>query len=496
MAQLKSNIVAGYLASSCVALTGLLFVPILFDEFGAAGFGFVTLLLGAQSLSLALDLGISTFVSREVARRTNQSERAPLASLAVTFDKFAWCISAILALALYFAAGLLSPGVSAAPDQPVEAALLLIGFSVAAIWPNGVYSAMLAGLERVSTVHLLAAIFATVRFAGGYGFVWLVNGGVINFLAWQVGVSLLHSVVARAIAFRQLDAPVGSAQFAITELLNARRFASGAMLVTSLGVALSQLDRVVVAGILDIEAVGLFGITAAVAGGLGRIISPVFGAVYPRMSRLVVEQRAQEMRSLYHLSTQLVALATLSIAAVVCSQPAHILLLWTGSEHSPGTAACLALLIAGSAFNGILSIPYALQLAHGWTRLAIGLNILALAVAIPAYTISTANFGIAGAAATWLVLNVALTLFGVRMMHTRLLPGELIPWWRRSLGPPMAAAMCVGALLAILSPPPERSVAGVAWLAGSSVFSLVLVSLATPLARDELTRRLRGRRFF
>src|SRR5260370_42406087 len=44
---------------------------------------------------------------------------------------------------------------------------------------------------------------------------------------------------------------------------------------------------------------------------------------------------------------------------------------WTGNENiADNTAHIAALLIIGTAFHSMLWVPYALQLAHGWTSLA------------------------------------------------------------------------------------------------------------------------------
>ena len=44
----------------------------------------------------------------------------------------------------------------------------------------------------------------------------------------------------------------------------------------------------------------------------------------------------------------------------------------------------LQVLTLGTLFNGLMGVPYQMQLAHGWTSLTIYINIVAVALFVPA----------------------------------------------------------------------------------------------------------------
>ena len=62
----------------------------------------------------------------------------------------------------------------------------------------------------------------------------------------------------------------------------------------------------------------------------------------------------------------------------------QLIFAWTGSATKAAHAWLRAsLLTAGTAFNCVVSIPYALQLAYGWTSLAFWTNLISAFVTIP-----------------------------------------------------------------------------------------------------------------
>ena len=72
-----------------------------------------------------------------------------------------------------------------------------------------------------------------------------------------------------------------------------------------------------------------------------------------------------------------------------------------GKKHS----SLVKLLMIGTAFNSLLSLPCAIQLAHGWTKFFFYLNLSSVALMIPLLLWSTHAYGSAGAACVWIAVN-------------------------------------------------------------------------------------------
>jgi hypothetical protein len=129
-----------------------------------------------------------------------------------------------------------------------------------------------------------------------------------------------------------------------------------------------------------------------------------------------------------------------------------------------------------------MNLPYAIQLAHGWTRLAIGTNLVALALGIPFCILAVARFGIIGAAGLWFVVNLAFVAIAIPMMHRRFMRGEMAGWYIRDILPPFIAAIITALLAAWLTPALSRDLGGLLMLAVISAATLLAAGLtASPI---------------
>jgi len=334
-------------------------------------------------------------------------------------------------------------------------------------------------------------IFATLRFAGALLVLMFTDTGLQGFLCWFALVAAGQSACSARLLWKSMPTATVPVRFDPHEMYAARHFAFGVFVITALGMLLSQLDRLTLSALRPLQEFGSYAIAATISGGIGRLVQPMFHAVYPRLSRLAATGQQQALSDLYHLASQIVAVVLAAMAGVICTYPEGVLLLWTGdAELSSQVALPLALLFAGAAINGALSLPYALQLAHGWTRLATSVNFVSVLLAIPLYATAIQRFGMAGAAAVWLALNVCILLFVMPLMHRRLLRGELHAWYSRVL-PPALAAMAICALAHLAHPDVERSPAGLAWLVLVGTAALAAAALASPGTRKMLVDYVR-----
>ncbi|MFC5526636.1 lipopolysaccharide biosynthesis protein [Rhodanobacter ginsengisoli] len=496
MPTLRTNILANYAGQVWMALMGVVFIPLYIKVLGMEAFGLVGLMLSIQALSMLFDLGMGGVLNRELARRAHDSRAAhTLDDLVRTFEWLVWPIALMIVTAVWLASSPLANR-WLHPEQLSRAAtahaIAIMGLAVALQWPSSFYANGLSGLERQPALNLINAGFATLRGAGVLAVLYWVSPTISAFMWWYAAMGACQSLVSAATLWRMLPTnPQRRAAFRAEELRAAGRFAGGLVAIMALAVMLSQLDRIVISAMLPLAELGYFSLAMSIAAGMGRMIQPMFNALYPRYSRLVSLRQQESLTHLYHLSNQCLAVVAAAVAAVLIVFGRDVIYLWTGN---PATAAKLALplsiLVAGTALNGLMNLPYALQLAHGWTRLAVGANLVALALGIPFCIWAVAHHGIVGAAWLWFATNLAFVTISIPLMHRRLLRGEMARWYVRDMLPPaIAAAACVlvvGKLLPALS----RSYEGIFLLAMVSVATLLSAALAAPLVREMLRRQL------
>jgi O-antigen/teichoic acid export membrane protein len=162
----------------------------------------------------------------------------------------------------------------------------------------------------------------------------------------------------------------------------------------------------------------------------------------------------------------------------------RVLLLWTSDvELTRQVAPLLSVLTLGTLLNGLVWVPYQMQLAHGRTTLVIKVNVIAVLLFIPAIVLVVPACGAVGAAWVWVALNSGYVIFFVSLMHRRLLRTEKWRWYRQDVGIPLAAATATATVLRWVLPTDFGSVGG---LVLSAACVLIAAALAAPLVRKQL----------
>lgn len=492
MTALRRNILANYAGQAWIALVTVVFAPLYIRVLGMEAFGLVGLMLSIQSLSFLLDFGLGGTLNREISRRIHAHDRAgSLRTLVRSCELIIWPLALAIALVIWLASSPLADD-WLHPEVLTRAetahAITLMGLAVALLWPSNFYANGLSGLERQPLLNLIQVVCATLRGAGVLAVLYWVSPTLSAFMWWYAAVGAAQSAVSAFVFWRAL--PAGERpRFSLDELKGARRFAGGLATISVLAVAVMQLDRVVVSFLRPLEELGYFSLALSVAAGLGRMIQPMFNALYPRYSRLVAKGEQAALVHLYHLTNQYLAIMIASVGAVLVLFSRDVIYLWTGDAAlAARTAAPLAILAAGTALNGLMNLPYALQLAHGWTRLTVATNLGALILGIPFCIWAVMAYGIEGAAFMWFATNLGFVAVGIPLMHRRLMRGEMASWYVKDVLPPILASAAVTLAVRWLIPTLSRDLAGLALLAIVSGASLAAAALAAAPVRAHLSR--------
>lgn len=484
---------ANYVGQAWMALIGLAFVPLYLKFLGIEAYGLIGLFTTLLAVLSLLDLGLGSTINREMARlRGRGGAQQEMRDLLRTFELPYWAIAVVVGAAICAVSGWLARdwvSVKSLTTEEVAQAVLLMGLSVAVRWPAALYIGALMGLERQVAVNGLAMAVETVRGFGAIGVLWLVAPTLEAFFLWQTFVSLVHTVLL----YMLVRSLLGQHRYTFrSELLKSRwRFAAGITLTTVFSTILMQVDKLVLSRLLTLEAFGFYALANVVALTLYRFFGPVFSAVYPRLTHLMQNGEPRELAALYHSSAQVLSVAVLPAAAMIVIFSHDLMLAWTHDGRiAAETHALVSVLALGTALNGLMHIPYALQLAAGWTRLALFMNAAAVVLLVPVLFLLTWKYGALGAASVWLILNVAYVLVDIQIMHRRLLPGEKGRWYAVDVGLPAAGAFGCAAILKSLQPEFVSVTSLILYLAAAGVCTLAVAVLVTPFSRQILLRRL------
>ncbi|MFN2566682.1 MAG: lipopolysaccharide biosynthesis protein [Gemmatimonadaceae bacterium] len=495
-AALRRDTIANLVGRGWVALAALVFVPLYIKLLGVEAYGLVGFAATLQVGLSLLDVGLATTLNRELARMragggagTAQRQRDLVRTLEIIYWAAAAAIVAIVVLAAPAIAGRwLHP--ERLSTGSVEHAVRLMGITIALQFPFTLYEGGLLGIGRQVALNVLLVVGATLRFGAVVAVLVWVSPTIEAFFLWQVAVSAVQTAAGGWLLWRSLPKAAARARYRRDLLTDLWRFAAGMAGISLTAVVLTQMDKLVLSKLLTLSAFGYYTLATVAAGALYVLFLPLFQAVFPRFSQLVALGDAKALSALYHRSAQALAVLVLPAAAVLGLFSHEVMLLWTRSpEAAAATRVVVALFAVGTALNGLMNVPYALQLAAGWTRLAMYANLVAIAFLLPATVVLAARYGAVGAAIVWVVLNAGYATIGVGIMHRRLLRGELRRWYLADLGLPLAASVAGAGAVRLVAPAPSTAPAFFGVVALALVVSYLAAAAATPVGRDVLRRR-------
>jgi O-antigen/teichoic acid export membrane protein len=440
------NVLAGLAGSAWSAVIALAVVPFYVRYLGVEAYGLIGFFATLQVLLQLLDAGLATAINREVARYSSVGEHAQARVVLHTVALIYWGLAAIIGLLVIAASPAIAShwlGSSTMDSALLTRAVMLMGLVIACRWPIALYQGALMGAQRLALASAVQIAMVTIGHAGAVLLLALWSASIETFFVWHAGTALVHAFVVRWAAWRALEKYRGEA-FETDVLRRIWRFSAGMSGTAVAAILLTQMDKVLLSRMLDLESFGRYALAAVVASGLYVLISPVFNVIYPKFSALVSRGDTTALAALYGTGTRLFCSVLFPLGLGMALFAEDLLAVWTGDAHLARAASPLvALLVLGTTLHGVMHFPYALQLAHGLVRLPLLIaTVLALAM-VPLIVYLTSSYGAPGGAAAWLLANAAYILLGTWLTHRRLLVGTGRSWLLRDVGLPFAVSLFI-----------------------------------------------------
>jgi O-antigen/teichoic acid export membrane protein len=414
---------------------------------GIEAYGLIGFFATTQALLQILDLGLAPTINREVARCSAVGNSREAGKLLHTLAVVYWAVAGVIASLIF----VLAPFIAQywlqskhLPKETVASAVMLMGLVIACRWPIGLYQGALMGAQRLTVASGISIAMMTVGNFGAVAVLALVSPTIQAFFIWQASAGLIYAVAMRWAAWHVLGGGQGL-RFDVDELKRVWRFSVGMSGIGLSALALTQLDKVLLSKILSLEEFGHYMLATFVASALYVLIAPTFNAMYPRFSALVAGGNTEKLADLYRLGTRSLATVLFPISMVLVIYAEDLVLLWTGNlDIASSVAPVIGLLAMGSALNGVMYFPYALQLAYGIPRLPLTINVILMIILVPLTIVFALSYGALGGAMAWFALNVSYMVLGTWLTHRRILKGIGCAWLFRDVGFPLGLSLLVG----------------------------------------------------
>lgn len=446
--RVEINVASNLIGTALTVLVGLAFAPIYVRLLGIESYGLVGFYATVLAALQVLDLGLSPTINRELARLSAIPGHAEKARDLVRSLEIPYCLLGLLIGALIAASAPLISSrwlqASGLPEATVQTAIVLMASLIVLQWPFSLYQGGLLGLQRLPLLNVVSVGYALIRGVGAVLVLSHVSTSILVFFAWQLVATAAQVITLAVVLWRCLPVSSTRPRLRWSDLKRVWRFATSLSLIGATGIILTQADKLVMSSQLGLEMFGYYALASVAGGSPAYVVAPVFSAIFPRFSALVARGEGEALMALYHRATQFLAVILLPVASVLVMMSLDFMRVWTGNaDAAENTYTIVALLAAGSTLNGLMALPYALQLAHGWTSLGVRLNLALVAGMVPLVALMGRRFGGPGAAAVWIMTNALYMVVGVPLTHRRLMSGEAWRWLTVDVALPLLASTAV-----------------------------------------------------
>ncbi|HYF45849.1 MAG TPA: lipopolysaccharide biosynthesis protein [Acidimicrobiales bacterium] len=491
---LRGTVATG-VANGWAIVLGLVTLPLLLNQLGAAAFGLWVLIqtFSATSGWLSLgDVGLTTAGTRAVAAAHAVDEDARAARLAGT------CLALFTALGAAWAAllALLGPVVLEPLFRVPER--LQAEFATAVRWyavvtlADFVIRGVLAVLEGAQRVDWSRGLEMTRRTLalGGPAVAALAGAGLAGVTAVSAAGTVAALLVTTVVLLRAPGVRVGLP--ALGEVGPLLRFGSSVAVLRPLGVLHRTMDRVVVGVVLGPSAVSVVEIATQLQNGSESVLSAASYGVTPSASWLDARGDHDRLRELVEVGSRYTLLATLPIVAVTALLAAPALTVWLGDGHGDVVAPAV-LALAYTAVTAPLQVGSNLLVATGRIRPVLRAAAAGLCVNLALSIALVQALGVTGAfVATVVSAVVILPALGRPILASVDL--DLRTFLATSVVPPVRATVLIA--LAVAGPV-ALPLPAVPTLVLGGLAALAAAGLAVPrtaMAPGELRDLLRGLR--
>jgi len=492
----RTNVIANYAGKAWISLMSLVFVPLYIKFMGIEAYGLIGVFVSILMLLSILDMGLSSTLSRELARLSVSRESAQESrDLVRTLEVVYWGVGFLVGLGIMALAPTIAHDwvkAQGIPVKTIEQALMIMGLVVAFQWPASLYDGGLIGLQHQVLLNSVRSVMATIQHGGAVLVLWLLSPTILAYFTWQIIISIIQTLFLAYSVWKSLPVTHRKSMFQKYLLRKNWRFATGMMSISIVTIILTQADKIILSKLLTLTLFGYYMLAFNLATSLSMLVSPIFSALFPKISQLTVEKDNEIIISeYYHKGCQLVSVIVLPVASVLAFFSLQLLQLWIRDPViAQNTHLLLSLLVVGSTFNALMTLPFTLQLAYGWTRLTFLKNLIAVIVLIPLLIWLVSRYGAIGAAFVWIILNISYFLIEIPIMHRRLLKTEMWRWYFQDVGLPLLLIFGFVFCSRLLLPHFTSAYTTLIWILITGFLALIISTLMVPFTREWLKRSI------
>lgn len=414
---LRKLFLASFAGKMVYALSSLAALPILTWMLGQEAVGLLGFFTSVLMVFMALDGGLTSSVTRELASLSKLKKRAYgryrllVFSITNTYFLVFILLGVLVSIVIGFSANYLAGSWLQVEDlslQQVQASIMWMGFFIGLSFPVMVLQAALQGREMQVHLNILYIPYALTRTLGVIFFLYLLgeSASVELYFVFQVVLQFLYLACLLKVFCGKNVARSLWARPSWRFLKRGFGFGVGVLMISLTSVVIVQIDKLYLSGRIALGDYAVYALASTFAGIPYVLSSSLYATLYPRFSSYSASGELLKLSNVFRsaFSGFTIVLGTVCIAAYFfVVYPLNIIF---ESSLAESVAEIIPVLLIGTALQSLLIIPFALQLAVGWTGLTLRINLVSIPFIVFALPLMVGVYGPVGAAWVWLGYNL------------------------------------------------------------------------------------------
>jgi O-antigen/teichoic acid export membrane protein len=341
------GIAVNWLALATSSSVAFFLSPFVVQHLGTVVYGAWALANSLISYLALLDLGLRSAITRFVSRDHAQGKHLEVSA----------AVSATLWLRLWIGFGIVTVGVLLAAvtpqffqipvefSVPVRWTIVVMSVSLVINLTGGVFSGVLAALQRFDLLSSVLIVQTVVR---ALGVLWLLRAGhgIVSLAVWELVINLLANACTVVICFRIYPRLRLQWRRPQADILRALwSFGAAMVLLHTAGQVIVYTDNLVVGVYLSIGAVTFYAIGSSLIEYLRQGVSSLTMTFTPMASHLEAQQQSEQLRRLLIQGTRAVLFVALPIETVLFLRGPTFIGLWMGTPYAQTSGRVLQILI-------------------------------------------------------------------------------------------------------------------------------------------------------
>lgn len=420
---MKENIIANVIGRFWSLFSNFIFVPLYIHFLGFESYSVISFTLVIAGIMAVLDAGLTSTILREFARTDNQISYK-LKTLK-TLEFFLCVIIVVSVFILICSSTYISQKwinlSTIAPDY-MSFLFKIVSFELGVQIMLKFYIGGLLGIEKQIKANTYQIIWSALR-NGAVLLILFFKPNLTCFFIWQLLVTLFMVFFIRSTLYRTLyrmNIIDSNVKFDITICKSIWKFAGGMLLISLVASFNTQIDKLIISKLLPVENLGYYTLASSLSMVIISLINPISIAVLPRFTALNSEGNINKISELYDKINTYVSIIVFSCFAIFFWFSKDLIWIWTNNIDIANNAFNLLPIFAFTAsMLSIVTIPYNIAIANGYTKLNNIIGVVSLLITVPGYWIFIEIYGAIGAASLFCIVQTVISIIYIYIINKK-----------------------------------------------------------------------------